>query len=365
METNLAKRIARPIRSHKSGKCPMLSEGLLSRGPFRPLEPKGAAPIIGTGFALVRRLMMDLESFRTDEAATGDLFSDIWPEVRRPGAPLKSARGASPLRWPGGKGSFVPAIHRILSKGLPHPEVVVEPFAGGAAFTIACLEAGYGKRLVLADLDPMVYAFWRIVFSSEGSKLAQLARSAELTLAEYDSVKASRPEKLIDLAFKCLYLNRTSFSGIIHPKAGPIGGRAQSGKYTVGVRFRRETIAGRIEELSNHRDRVSVLHSDWRKTISNTRKHAEQATAWYFDPPFFKKADVLYNHAFDTAEHRALKGALEGLGGSWVLSYDVCEEARELYGAHPGYREIDAVYQVKVRKTSGAKTKEILVSNVL
>ena len=63
----------------------------------------------------------------------------------------------SPLRYPGGKG-------KMLRQLEPHfPErigTMVEPFAGGAAASLAMLFAGRADRIVLNDLDPGVYAFW-------------------------------------------------------------------------------------------------------------------------------------------------------------------------------------------------------------
>jgi DNA adenine methylase len=51
----------------------------------------------------------------------------------------------------------------------------------------------------------------------------------------------------------------------------------------------------------------------------------------YLDPPFYKKAEKLYNHFFDQAQHEYLRDYLADLDLPWFLSYDDCNEVRQLY----------------------------------
>jgi hypothetical protein len=43
-----------------------------------------------------------------------------------------------------------------------------------------------------------------------------------------------------DIAVKCLFLNRTTFSGILHGRAGPMGGRKQQSDYKIDCRFNKD-----------------------------------------------------------------------------------------------------------------------------
>jgi DNA adenine methylase len=52
---------------------------------------------------------------------------------------------------------------------------------------------------------------------------------------------------------------------------------------------------------------------------------------FYFDPPFFKKADGLYRCYFNKEEHKQLHKEIICLRYDWVLSYDNAPEIRRLY----------------------------------
>ena len=75
----------------------------------------------------------------------------------------------SPLRYPGGKTFLTKEFERILGKiGLNKP-VYVEPYAGGAGAALSLLFAEKVERIVINDLDPAIYAFWKSV-TSESKK---------------------------------------------------------------------------------------------------------------------------------------------------------------------------------------------------
>src|SRR5690606_17733209 len=81
---------------------------------------------------------------------------------------------------------------------------------------------------------------------------------------------ATPEENRANLALKCLFLNRTTFSGILHGSAGPIGGRSQRSRYDIACRFPLEGLAQRIRwvgHLSNT-GRLAVVHEGpWRATL--------------------------------------------------------------------------------------------------
>jgi hypothetical protein len=100
--------------------------------------------------------------------------------------------------------------------------------------------------------------------------LARFVQSADLSVAEWRRIRHYRPRSQLGLAWKCLYLNRTSFSGILNDTAGPIGGPKQAGKYRIDARFPRERLAARILKLSALSGRVVwVAQRDWRETLSD------------------------------------------------------------------------------------------------
>lgn len=268
----------------------------------------------------------------------------------------------TPLRYPGGKRKLGPFIADLIRKAGERPKLIAEPFAGGAAVSISLLEAGYADEILLNDMDELVSAFWRIVFSSEGEVLADMVETADVSVAEWYRMKKLRPATTMEAAFKCLFLNRTSFSGSLHKEAGPMGGRSQAKGDLIGSRFNREKIARRIRQLASIRDRIrSVTCGHYAEAMVS---YDSKDAFWYLDPPFFAKADRLYRHHFDAAAHKALALNIARLQGRWLLSYDDHADARGIYGGHPGFARIGLQYTAAVGEARQQKG-EIVVSDII
>lgn len=257
-----------------------------------------------------------------------------------------------------------------MSTGAPI-DLLIEPFAGGATVSIALLEAGLAKEIALGDKDDLVAALWSTVFSRHARDLADMVATAPLTLAEWDRLRCTEPVGELGRAYKCVFLNRTSFSGILNTRAGPIGGRRQVGAYPIGCRFNRERLAARIVELSALRDRVRFARCQgYRRTVGQVlsrskARRAAEGIFWYFDPPFFEKAEWLYRHSFDARGHVEFRKLLEaGLPGHWVLSYDDVPRARAAYEWHPGFRLVNLSYNARVAAAGRPLSTEVVVSNI-
>ncbi len=276
----------------------------------------------------------------------------------------------SPLRYPGGKRKLAARIaFKMDCHGVDGFERIIEPFVGGASVTIAFLEAGIADRAVISDLDPLVADFWATVFSSRADALADRVLDAEVSLDEWLRLRADDPQDTIERAFKCLFLNRTSFSGALSETAGPIGGMSQASEYKIGCRYNRYALAERIWELSRLSSRVSVRNMDFRRLIASyraaaTRRGIVPNDFWYLDPPFFHKADRLYRLWFADDDHRALKERLASLPGRWFLSYDNCPEARASLRRLPGYALADMRYTAnKKSMIDDISSKEVTAHN--
>lgn len=270
----------------------------------------------------------------------------------------------TPLRYPGGKRKLAPFIADMMMKADVRPTLFVEPFAGGAAVSVSLLEADYVDEIGLNDLDPLVSSFWQTVFSDKASQLADMVRDCEASLPEWDRIKSSRPTDTLGLAFKCIYLNRTSFSGSLSKLAGPMGGRAQTSENTIGSRFNKPKLASRIEELSQLRDRVRFVTNESYVTTLGHLSDRDQSTVCYLDPPFFAKAERLYGHYFNRDDHEALAEAISALSCHWILSYDDHEEAQRLYGCHAGFSKISLQYTARVDATRSSH-REVVVSDMI
>lgn len=166
----------------------------------------------------------------------------------------------SPLRYPGGKARFSEFIWQSIAFSSENTKAFVEPFCGGAGAAIALLESEKVDRIALNDLDPLVASFWQVVFGKSKANrgdvnwLIQRIESAEMSVNEWRRQKSLLPSSVREAAWKCLYLNRTSFNGILH-QAGPIGGWDQTNR-KLDVRFNAEKLVKRINALYDRRGHV-------------------------------------------------------------------------------------------------------------
>lgn len=245
----------------------------------------------------------------------------------------------SPLRYPGSKKKLVPYLHSILQHNEFHPNVLVEPFVGGGSVVLHFLKNRIVEKAIIADGDRLISSFWHVVFSNP-TYLINFIRRVKIHLDNFYAYKAiaKRAEDYdeLKLAEACIFLNRTSFSGILTDQAGPLGGIKQNSQYKITCRFNRARIVEKIRHMSVFKRKVIVLPYAWEDTI----KYAERWTAkrkrlnrvlFYFDPPFYKKADDLYRKYFTGEEHEHLCERILSLKYKWILSYDNVPQIKRMY----------------------------------
>lgn len=274
----------------------------------------------------------------------------------------------SPLRYPGGKARFTDFIWEAIVASGETADIFAEPFCGGAGAAIALLEAGKVKRIALNDVDPLVASFWKVVFgksrktSHDINWLIGKIESADLSIAEWKRQKALEPRSVREAAWKCLYLNRTSFNGILY-KAGPIGGWEQKNR-TLDVRFNPEKLVKKLYALYERREQVERVDGvNWRKFCSYFRD--SKIAYLYLDPPYYHRAEQLYGFLFDDETHRSMRDYLIGIETPWMLSYDDAHEVRGLYAGLEGIdgRVIDQTYSTHPMGGSSFVGRELFFSN--
>lgn len=281
--------------------------------------------------------------------------------------PLATGRYQSPLRYPGAKsglsnviGELVVAAQRSAQVG--QVDLLVEPFVGGASTSLRLVGAGIVERALLADADPMVAAFWQTAASRTQDLVDRIADEhvkyvavgGATALERWDYWRAwtaapgtSRSTRELELATKCMFLNRTTFSGILHGQAGPIGGRAQTSQFGIGCRFNLKGLIERLEyigHLYETRRIVDVWVADWRTTLRGVSSHYKtllpDRVVAYLDPPYLSKSGKLYQRSFDVEAAQDGKD-LDWMSGlqhhdlaqylrremqfRWILSYDYDE----------------------------------------
>lgn len=275
----------------------------------------------------------------------------------------------SPLRYPGAKRWMSGYISRSIAYNNLFPELFVEPFAGGASVALAQLHSGLVDKVALNDRDPLVSAFWHTLFFDTDWLVDQVWKT-DITVKLWEQMRKQNPTSARGRAFKCLFLNRTSFSGVLAPNAGPIGGKAQKSKYKIDCRFTKETVIRRIQQVARYKARVAfVWNLEWRSALGRVRKMQRsgslpKTSLFYLDPPFYKKANSLYTFHFDHGAHLALRNFLATFDEPWILSYDSCPEIITLY-KDAGFRasNVNLIYTVSQNSERGIG-KELIVSNL-
>jgi DNA adenine methylase len=284
----------------------------------------------------------------------------------------------SPLRYPGSKRRLVGYISEALRINNIKPALYVEPFVGGGSVAINLLNQNLVDNAILVDIDPWITSLWQTVFF-DTAWLIDTIKSIEVSLDNWYKFKNSKPSTVRDQAITCLYLNRTSFSGILEDRAGPIGGKKQESDYPIDCRFTsktRETIIVRITEIAQLNERISgIWNCSWNEAFvrlsnkQNEGKLPKTNLFVYLDPPFFEEAEALYRFYFNDEDHKALRDFLLTLEDKWLLSYDSAEQVEQLYGEAikkgtngTQHHHVELIYtlaSVSKRK----KGKEVILSN--
>ena len=285
----------------------------------------------------------------------------------------------SPLRYPGSKRRLVGYIKEALQINKLRPSLYIEPFVGGGSVAINLLNDNLVERAILVDIDPWIASFWQTVFFDTNWLIEQI-ETIEVSLEKWYELKHANPSSTRDQALTCLFLNRTSFSGILEKRAGPIGGKKQESDYPIDCRFTqttRKTIIQRIEQISPYADRIyGVWSCSWEEAISKisseqqTNKLPQKDLFFYLDPPFFEEAEALYRFYFMEEDHGALRDYLLKTEDKWLLSYDSAEQVEILYGEAlekgtngTQHYDIELIYTI-ASISKRKKGKEIILSNL-
>lgn len=207
----------------------------------------------------------------------------------------------------------------------------MEPYAGGAGIALGLLLTEQVERVVINDLDPAIYSFWRAV-TEHGEEFSERLAAVEVTPdtwhAQKEVYRNPGTASVVDLGFATFFLNRTNRSGVLN--AGMIGGKEQSGNYKIDARFNRDDLLERCRLISLYGPRIDVRCEDGVDVIDEFVNKPK--TLVYADPPYFEKGSLLYLNAFDITGHQSLARCLNShADASWLLTYDMSSEIQKLY----------------------------------
>lgn len=242
----------------------------------------------------------------------------------------------SPLRYPGGKGRLAPFMKLLIKKTGHMGGVYIEPFAGGAGIALDCLLNGVVSEIVINDSDKGIYSFWKAVLNDTDRFIEDIL-TIPLNIDEWEHQRqiylTNNKKYSYELGFATFYLNRTNRSGII--KGGVIGGKEQSGQWTLDVRFNRDALSKRVQEVAAHKNKIHVYNKDISSFLSHYAERYAGNAIVYFDPPYYEKGRELYWNFFKHEDHVRIRSEIERLNNiDWVITYDDCPAIRDLYSEH-------------------------------
>lgn len=260
--------------------------------------------------------------------------------MKKKPAPTEYILNSSPLRYPGGKGKYVPILEQLMEKnGIENP-IYIEAFAGGSGAAIRLLLNGSVNRVVLNDKDPLLVNFWLVVLT-KSEKLIGKIKSTRVCITEWRRQREIlRNSQLmiangsVKLAFAYLYLNRCNRSGLMG--SGPIGGEDQTGDYKINARFNKRLLIERIKRIRAVADKIEFHQMDaidfLREKVSDPNYIKKESALLFLDPPYYFVGRDMYKHYFSDSDHQDLARFLNAWEGpKWIMSYDNVAQVSQLY----------------------------------
>jgi DNA adenine methylase len=215
-------------------------------------------------------------------------------------------------------------------------EVWVEPFAGGLGAGLTALIAHDVPELWVCEAHPGLRAMWEEIID-DAAGFADLVEATVPTMALFDDCRdvVACPDGVgrRRLGFAAFLLNRCSRSGVVHPNAGPVGGRAQAGRDTITSRYNGPALADRIRLIGEYAHRIRMIGADGVAAIEELAGSGVEDEVFVFaDPPYIGVGNRLYAEGFTAADHQRLADALLACPSPWLLTLDDHAEAHRLYG---------------------------------
>lgn len=133
---------------------------------------------------------------------------------------------------------------------------------------------------------------------------------------------------------------------------------SSSGKSYASQPFDIQKLFGLISQLQDRMANVVVENQDFETLI----KHYDRPDAFfYLDPPYFSTEDM-YEIGFEWDDHVRLRDTLKNIKGKFLLSYNDCDEIRELYNGFSMF-DFSRTHSMAQRYEAGKEFKELLIGN--
>ena len=252
--------------------------------------------------------------------------------------------------WPGGKSRLL----KSLCARIPAHALYVEVFSGSAKLLFAKEPS---KAEVINDLNGDVANFFRVV----KHRPAELAEALEHDLVHPERFRelraAASPAGEMERALRFAYLTWYSY--------GAKGEHFAAGNLKELLRgMRRRPIEVVRETLDNGAKRLQQVRIEQRDYADILTRFDSEETFFYLDPPYVHFGNNGRYEALSAERREELFGILARLKGSFILSFDDCQEIRDL-GAKHGFQieEVSTRYGLGHTAGSREERKELLLAN--
>jgi DNA adenine methylase len=279
------------------------------------------------------------------------------------------------FRYPGGKSKLKKKISSIIKLYYRNNNCCyVEPFVGGGSIWRELINNV--ESVAINDYDIGIAAFWHSLINSP-DELCNFVNDFNPTIEDFynfknifldDSLRKyilkDHKYSLVEVGFMKMALHQISFSGLGTRSGGPLGGAFQKSKYKIGCRWNSKNIENRIWKLHNDLRRINIIgktcfYDDcfiFMKNMLDKFKHS----FLYLDPPYYQKGPELYQFYFNDDQHKKMAELLQEVNCPWLLSYDCCEEIREMY-KWAVILEIDVKCTINTKNRSVSKREFLII----
>ena len=267
----------------------------------------------------------------------------------------------SPFRYPGGKTWLVPRVREWLRSRSHRPDLLIEPFAGGATVGLTAAFEELAGHVLLVELDSEVAAVWKTILGPETEWLVQRILTFDLTYHNVREELAKTSNSTPEIAFRTVLKNRTFHGGILAPGASLMK-NGESGK---GLRSRwyPVTLAQRIQAIAKIRDRFTFQEGDGVQAIQD--HYGMKNAAFFIDPPYTagtaagkRAGSRLYTH--HRLDHEQLFSAIQSVQGDFLMTYDDARDVHQLAEKHAFQTRL-----ISMKNTHHAKMSELLIGRSL
>lgn len=229
----------------------------------------------------------------------------------------------TPIRYPGGKSKD---LKTILDQFPANIDTYKEPFVGGGSVFMAVKSLKLAKTFYINDKFELLIKFYKACTSKENVELAQesLKKLRLLSVEELkayhklvkNSIHSAEGFELIAMFF---FLSRVSFGGTL--LAGGFSQSHATGRFT-------EKSIDNLKVLPDILNNVIITSEDYTHLFNKT----SQSDFIFCDPPYFQTKGIYGpDGTLSQFNHKQLAEDLKTTSTKFLITYDDCEEIRDLY----------------------------------